>query len=130
MTSPHTPAPAPLSAELPFQSDAPSIARSYLRQFAAGMLPTPLDDAVLMVSELVTNALVHGRPEITLRLAFEHDRLTVAVGDSGEGRLTCAAPPQNQPSGGGLVVVNALATRWGVSRTRDQVGKQVWFELA
>ena len=89
-----------------------------------------LDDAALMVSELVTNALVHGRPGITLRLSFERNCLVVAVGDRGEGLVTCNAPEPEQSSGRGLVVVDALSTRWGVSRTRGQAGKQVWFEVA
>ena len=115
--------------DLPFTSQAPATAREQLRLFAGHLPDVTVDDAVVMVSELVTNALVHGRPEITLRLWLTADRLTVAVADLGESMLACAVPRLQQASGRGLIIVDALATRWGVSWPSRRVGKQVWFEL-
>ena len=120
--------PTSLRTELPFTSEAPSIARERLRRFARHLRAATVDDAVLMVSELVTNAVAHGQPKITLRLRLRPDRLTVAVADRGEAPLTCTMPPLQQPFGRGLVIVNALATRWGVSQGR--VDKRVWFDVA
>ena len=120
--------PTSLRTELPFTSEAPSIARDQVRRFARNLRAATVDDAVLMVSELVTNAVAHGQPEITLRLRLRPDRLTVAVADRGEAPLTCAMPPPEQTSGRGLVIVDALATRWG--RSQGRVDKQVWFDVA
>ena len=118
-----------LHRELPFTSAAPAIAREQLRRFVGNLPDATVDDAVLMTSELVTNAVLHGQPEITLWLRLETDRLTVAVTDLGDAILDCARPPPRQASGRGLVIVDALATRWGVNRTRGRLGKSVWFEL-
>ena len=122
--------PTSLRTELPFTSEAPSIAREQLRRFARNLRAATVDDAVLMVSELVTNAVAHGQPEITLWLRLRPGRLTVAVADRGEAPLTCAMPPPQQPFGRGLVIVNALAARWGVSRSQGGVDKRVWFDVA
>jgi anti-sigma regulatory factor (Ser/Thr protein kinase) len=120
--------PNSLCTELPFTFEAPSTAREQLRWFARNLRAATVDDAVLMVSELVSNAVAHGQPEVTLRLRLRPDRLTVAVADRGEAPLTCATPRLQQASGRGLVIVDALATRWGVSQGRFD--KQVWFDLA
>ena len=122
-------APTAFRGELPFTSEAPSIARAHLRSFAHGVAAEALDDAVLMVSELVTNALVHGQPAIFLGLRQSTDRLSVAVDDFGTATVEMAAPVRGQVSGRGLIIVNALATRWGVSATETGPGKQVWFDV-
>lgn len=116
--------------DLPFTSQAPATAREQLRLFAGDLSDATVDDAAVMVSELVTNAVVHGRPEITLELWLTADRLTVAVGDLGEGMPASAVPRLRQGSGRGLIIVDALATRWGVSWPLKRGGKDVWFELA
>jgi anti-sigma regulatory factor (Ser/Thr protein kinase) len=122
-------APISLRTDLPFTSKAPSVAREQLRGFASGVRPAIVDDAALMVSELVTNALVHGEPEITLRLWRDADSLTVAVDDQGGAPLTHTVPPADQEHGRGLVVVDTLAAHWGVTQNQGD-GKQVWFDLA
>ncbi len=120
--------PTSLRTDLPFTSEAPTIAREQVRRFGRNLRAATVDDAVLMVSELVTNAVAHGRPEITLRLRLRPGRLTVAVADCGEAPLECATPSLRQTSGRGLAIVDALATCWGVSQGR--VDKQVWFDVA
>ena len=118
--------------ELPFTCEAPSTARSQFRRFASTLSGTTLDDALVMVSELVTNAIQHGMPEVALELWLRTDRITVAVLDRGDvpPSLICAAPPGDHPHGRGLLIVNALAARWGVRRTEGEAGKTVWFDLA
>jgi anti-sigma regulatory factor (Ser/Thr protein kinase) len=123
---------AQLSLELPYTPEAPSTARSQLRLFAPNLEATTIEDALVMVSELVTNALLHGAPEITLHLWLSPDRLTVAVSDLGEAAVPriIPSPPTSQSYGRGLWIVNALATRWGVSSNGGGMGKRVWFNLA
>ncbi|MFF5261488.1 ATP-binding protein [Actinomadura viridis] len=92
-----------------------------------------VDDIVLMVHELVTNAVVHGHGRVRLRLclhgARHGPRLTAEVGD---GNPAAPGPPGPGPEilcwaegGRGLLLVGALASAFG---TRPQgEGKTVWF---
>jgi|SRR5947209_6704941 len=111
---------------------APYEARTAL----AGELAGEVDERVvetarLLVSELVTNSVVHGGvgPDGWVRtsLAFDGDRVHVEVRDSG----TCVAPtprPPDRTSGGGfgLFLVDALASRWGAEAGPDV---RVWFDV-
>jgi anti-sigma regulatory factor (Ser/Thr protein kinase) len=85
------------------------------------------DVAQLLVSELVTNAIHHGRTTCSLELRATPSVLRAAVADDGAGvpRLQHAGPDDD--SGRGLAIVDALASRWGVEPTSS--GKVVWFEL-
>ena len=85
------------------------------------------DVAELLVSELVTNAIHHGRTTCLLELTATPTVLRAAVADDGGGspRLRHAGPEDE--SGRGLAIVDALASRWGVQPTSE--GKVVWFEI-
>ncbi|MEU7580408.1 ATP-binding protein [Streptomyces sp. NPDC041068] len=91
------------------------------------------DDIVLCVSELATNALLHGVPSgrgFRLQLRRESDVLRVEVHDSGGGwPLPRFGVSENgdAESGRGLLLVAALADKWGISE-RDP-GKIVWCEF-
>ncbi|MFI9649953.1 ATP-binding protein [Streptomyces sp. NPDC052040] len=90
------------------------------------------DDVLLCVSELTTNALVHGVPpgrQFRLFLRYDGAVLRVEVHDSGGGvpRLVDQAPVGDE-GGRGLLLVAALADKWGVDE-RDP-GKVVWCEFA
>jgi anti-sigma regulatory factor (Ser/Thr protein kinase) len=75
-------------------------------------------DALLLVSELVTNAIVHGsQPGDQLELVWrlERDRLAVAVRDCARrpAAPTALSPNEERPRGRGLRIVDQLAERWG-----------------
>lgn len=109
------------------------------REFARAVLgawgmPEPHDEVLLCVSELVTNALLHGVPQgrrLRLGPALCGDGvLRVEVADSGGGkpRLQGESEGGREDEGGrGLLLVAALADRWGVE-SRDP-GKTVWCEF-
>lgn len=85
------------------------------------------EDAVLVVSELVTNALRYGIGNVVLRAVFGTDGLSVSVTDSGDS-LPRALPVDSERIGGlGLHIVERLANAWGVSRFPG--GKTVWAVL-
>ncbi|WP_327368120.1 ATP-binding protein [Streptomyces sp. NBC_01217] len=89
-----------------------------------------LDDVLLCVSELATNALVHGVPPgrgflVRLLLREEGKLLRVEVHDSGGGQPGVREP--DGESGRGLVIVAALADLWGVGERSP--GKVVWCEF-
>jgi anti-sigma regulatory factor (Ser/Thr protein kinase) len=90
---------------------------------------------VLLVSELVTNAVVHSpaAPEAPIHLTAQvvEDRVRVAVTDAGDGfapvpRVIPPAAERLAEGGYGLYLVNRAASRWGVDR---EGGTRVWFEL-
>jgi anti-sigma regulatory factor (Ser/Thr protein kinase) len=90
-----------------------------------------LEDATLLVSELVTNAVRHapraGVPEIELRLKLDPERIRVVVSDPGAGFVAePRLPTASENSGWGLYLVDRIADRWGVI-TKDR--SEVWFEI-
>jgi anti-sigma regulatory factor (Ser/Thr protein kinase) len=120
---------APLEFELTPGLSAPSVARRWLTQSLAPALANGLlATAGLLVSELVTNAVTHGRGRITVRAQLSEHHLFVEVDDEGDGFghvLRRRDSDKPKVGGWGLSIVDAEASRWGVSRDRSQV----WFEL-
>lgn len=91
-------------------------------------LPDAVETAELMVSELVTNAVKHGRTHhIGLRLV-RTDALLCEVSDDEPAPASLLGVTESDECGRGLVVVSSLAREWGTSGTAR--GKTVWFELA
>jgi anti-sigma regulatory factor (Ser/Thr protein kinase) len=87
-----------------------------------------IDAALLLTSELVTNALVHAGAVRELRLCYGPNCLRVEAEDPAETAPEVRRPTESSTRGRGLVLVEMLASRWG---TRPQAGrgKTVWFEL-
>jgi anti-sigma regulatory factor (Ser/Thr protein kinase) len=113
---------------------AAAAAREALRA-ANGTLPEHIrDDVLLLVSELVTNAVRHAGagPEqpVQVQVLRGPRWVVVAVGDEGPGfTWHHTAPPPGDGSGGwGLFIVDQIADRWGVERSAS--GARVWFEIA
>ena len=99
-----------------------------MQRFAADAgLGSRTDSAMLVVSELVTNAVLHGRPPIELGMSRAGDDVRIEVFDA-DPHADAIAPvwePVPERSGGrGLRIVNALAHQWGVEPTPE--GKMVW----
>jgi anti-anti-sigma factor len=113
---------------------AAAAARAFVRQacrYWELALPdaTVVQRAVLLANELVTNAVVHARTELRLRLELRGDRLHVAVRDGSPRLLRLVAVPDPGALGGrGLWLVEQLAVGWGVNRDSDG-GKVVWCTL-
>lgn len=96
---------------------------------------TPLSEAVtLIVAELSSNAVLHGLvPGRDFALRLLRDRASglvrVEVSDTHPARPVRLAPSAADDGGRGLLLVDALATRWGVME-RLGPGKTVWAELS
>ncbi|MFI8363145.1 ATP-binding protein [Streptomyces sp. NPDC085612] len=89
------------------------------------------DDVSLCVSELATNALLHGVPpgrHYRLRMLLFDGTVRVEVADSGGGRPRVADRDPGADGGRGLLLVAAVADRWGTAERRP--GKVVWCEFA
>lgn len=121
------------SAEFPGNPHTPGRVRTWalarIREGLQGAGDMLLDDAALVLSELVTNALRAGGTTVTVQLQVWPGRLRVAVSDTAPGRPQVRHPGTHDTSGRGLQVVAALADDWGVIEL-DDGGKQVWAELA
>jgi anti-sigma regulatory factor (Ser/Thr protein kinase) len=106
---------------------APSNARRYARLACDGVAPSQLlDDVTLVVSELVTNATIHGEGEIGLVLRVSEGEVFVTVEDHGRtlGSSQRTAEPFEE-YGRGLTIVAEVASSWGVHSLGDS-GKLVW----
>ena len=114
--------------ELPRGADAPWLARRSLGDWYGTTLQADeLHLAKLLTSELVTNAVLHGRGLITLSVRLRDGRLVVEVADEGSG--FDYAPGRSgfdHPSGRGLAIIDAESARWGIGEGTTHV----WFELA
>ncbi|MFG2123094.1 ATP-binding protein [Streptomyces sp. NPDC048710] len=127
--------PGPTAAfELPALPAAVGTARRVLRDLltAWGVAEPVRDDAVLVASELVTNALVHAAGErIVCRMRSTADRVRLEVEDQNRG---AARPVQRQSgpddqNGRGLFLVDALSADWGVTLAPDRPARIVWADL-
>lgn len=86
------------------------------------------DDCSVVVSELVTNAVVHAASRCVLRLSNQPRSVRVSVIDFGPGTPEPLAPSEARVGGRGLQIVNALSTAWGVDGLIDG-SKIVWAEV-
>jgi serine/threonine-protein kinase RsbW len=112
---------------LPHRADAPGIARGLLQNWAGATLEgDQLDTARLLVSELVSNAVLHGQGTITLDVWLRADALRVEVLDQGAGFAHDVRRREAPvPGGWGLQMVSTESSRWGISGDCARV----WFEL-
>lgn len=112
---------------LELESDARMViaARQFVRdRLAAWEATDHLEPAVLIASELVTNAVLHARTAIQLRLSVEGDQVRIEVFDENSRLPVQAACPPDATSGRGLALVSSLASSWGIEHRGD--GKVVW----
>ena len=116
--------------QLTADAQAPRAARDLLTSaWCAAHHRALLDDALLLVSEVVTNAVMHGGPPITLHVEFEGAAgLLVSVKDGEANQPTVEARTTDALGGRGMVLVDAVADEWGVESLPE--GKRVWFRLA
>jgi anti-sigma regulatory factor (Ser/Thr protein kinase) len=104
------------------------------RRFVRDVLKTRrIDDGVvstveLLTSEVVTNAIVHARSGPQLAVEVNDGVVRVAVRDLGPGLPVRRLGRLDDVSGRGVVIVEELATAWGVERERNGA-KRVWFEV-
>jgi hypothetical protein len=112
---------------------APERVRSWLRSKLALVLggsaaATDLvDDALLCTNELVINALQARCTTATVRYSLSDTALRLAVIDDAGGRPELRHPTPNDTRGRGLLLVNAIAHRWGIASAGS--GKEVWVEI-
>jgi two-component sensor histidine kinase len=118
---------ASVEIELASEAAAPGHARSALAPLRASLQQHAYDDLCLVVSELVTNSVVHG-PGTPIRLSVNVDEAGNASGevaDDGDAVIDVGRTAAGAEGGRGLALVDLLTARWGVY----EGSTHVWFEL-
>ncbi|MET9408288.1 ATP-binding protein [Streptomyces sp. NPDC002935] len=128
-------APKDIEWRLPRHARSVGRARTLLREQATSWkIPEEVaETAVLLLSELMTNAYRHARVspgrEIWARCALDDDRVRVWVTDASDTLPTPRNTSPDDESGRGLELVAALADDWGAAPREGGIGKTVWLEL-
>ncbi|MER7708473.1 ATP-binding protein [Kitasatospora sp. NPDC097605] len=131
-----------ISCWLPRSRRSPAEARLHLERLLAEVVGGErfIDAGLLLVSELVTNAVVHGSPRdnrVLLALSADSARLRIEVHDArgdrapvlrDAGRDAGGDVGEDDESGRGLLLVKSLSEKWGCC-PRSGVGKIVWCEI-
>jgi anti-sigma regulatory factor (Ser/Thr protein kinase) len=116
--------------ELPVDAKSVPAARRFVaRTLCAAHCRPVTADAVLLASELVTNAAVHGGPPIRLTVECTGDAIEIRVRDGSPQRPVRRVSTADETGGRGLVLVDALSTSWGVDADPSG-GKETWFRLS
>ncbi|MEV8568969.1 ATP-binding protein [Streptomyces sp. NPDC051322] len=120
--------------ELPARTDSVARARRLTRNRLAcwDFSEDTSDTALLIISELVTNAVVHTAGDhVACELRASGGQLRIAIQDQGHtsgGPQLCLAPEGEH--GRGLLLVDAVSSAWGVREALHGPGRLVWAELA
>jgi PAS domain S-box-containing protein len=114
-----------LAAEPRSAGTARARVRDTLTQWGVADL---VDTACLLVTEVLTNAIQHARSPVELQLYLTASEVIVEVSDDSAQLPQRCLPDQEEESGRGLLLVEALAASWGARLA--ETGKTVWFTLA
>ena len=119
----------PAVISLPADLQSVRVARRFVqaRCVSLGLSDDRRDDALLLASELVTNAVLHGRSEVCVEVTPRGGGVRIAVLDENSRHPVPVPEDPNALDGRGLALVDALAESWGVEER--PMGKAVWFEL-
>lgn len=102
-------------------------ARTFVRSFLHDCPDEVVDSAVLLTSELVTNAIVHAHTAFQLELTSPDAKVHIAVTDDSRDLPVLESHGVLDEHGRGIPLVASLADEWGIEETG--FGKTVWFSL-
>lgn len=114
--------------ELPPRPDSAAVARRFVAEALSAVGDDQREIAVLLTSELVTNALLYAQSPITVRVLRQASTYRVGVRDESPVDVRPRHVGIEATSGRGLALVQQLSGTWGVDDV-DGLGKEVWFEL-
>lgn len=120
----------PARLQVRIESSSARHAREFLREAKCEVHQARvLDRAELLTTELVTNAVRHGGPPITVEVSCEGTAgMTVKVSDGSDDEPVVQDVTPLDESGRGVLLVDLLSDEWGVSQLPGD-GKTVWFAL-
>jgi anti-sigma regulatory factor (Ser/Thr protein kinase) len=124
--------PLDADAHMPHRVDSVPAARAFLTQLLHGwdIADQVIDDASLLTTELMSNAVEHGSGIVDLEIAVQDGLLHIGVHDGSvelpvKGDRTVAS----REGGRGIWLVQSIARDWGSDSSGEEPGKTVWFEL-
>ncbi|WP_265522800.1 SpoIIE family protein phosphatase [Oerskovia flava] len=134
--------PALVARPVPYSSAAIAPARRWVDDVleSCEMSRDARRTAMLLTSEILTNAFEHGEPPLEVVVESDHQRVRVGVQDSSPREPTVKYPQPHEPGGRGVQFLERYASRWGVERhpvtaphhasePRPGPAKTVWFEM-
>jgi anti-sigma regulatory factor (Ser/Thr protein kinase) len=114
--------------DLPPTTESVPVARRFVRaRLVDGA--TDVDTATLLVSEVVTNAILHARTSVRLTVEVADEVARIAVRDGSPVQPRIHSFSATSATGRGLRLLDRLAKRWGVYADPATGGKVVWFEV-
>src|SRR5690349_2609558 len=126
-----------VNLKVPFRAPSASLVRHELRDWLneRGFTGETLDDARVVISELVGNSVRHAHPlpvnHLNVSWFLDNDNLVISVSDGGSGTRPVPVQPDDAAvSGRGLSIVEALVERWWVEDQRGQTTVHVRIPLA
>jgi anti-sigma regulatory factor (Ser/Thr protein kinase) len=117
-----------VTLDLPPEPMSATVARQVTRKHLAVSCPSEaVEIAALLVTELVTNAVLHARTAIVLAVDCAPGRVFIRVADRSASVPRHRTYGTDAATGRGIALVDELATSWGVERSPH--GKAVWCEI-
>ena len=119
-------------AQMPNRVDSVPAARSFLAKLLDGwgIADQVIDEASLMATELMANAVEHGSGVVHLEIAVDDDGLLrVGVHDDAVELPVMNDVTESGLGGRGIWLVQSIARDWGSDSSGEEPGKTVWFEL-
>jgi anti-sigma regulatory factor (Ser/Thr protein kinase) len=124
--------PLDAEAQMPHRVDSVPAARAFLTQLLHGwdIEQQVIDDASLLTTELMSNAVEHGSGVLELEIAVQDGLLRVGVHDgSVKPPVMREGTSASLEGGRGIWLVQSIARDWGSDPSGREEGKTVWFEL-
>ena len=118
-------------AQVPNRPDSAPAARSFLSRLLKGwgVSEQVIDDASLLTSELMANAVQHGAGFVDLKIELVDGKLYVGVHDDADQTPEVVQADATSAGGRGMWIVQSVAHHWGTESRGGNSGKTVWFEL-
>jgi anti-sigma regulatory factor (Ser/Thr protein kinase) len=117
-----------LTVDLPPEPSSASRARALARErFGTSCSGEALETIALLVTELVTNAILHARTRLQLTVESRAGYVRISVEDESDDQPALQRYETDAVTGRGLALVEQLASAWGVDATPS--GKSVWCEV-
>lgn len=122
--------PRTASITLPPEPSSPRSARDLLRLLGRSWHMAALDEADLLLTEVVTNVVLHAHTPMSLQVLWAGDRLRVEVTDCSPAMPRPRRATRRSEHGRGLLLLDRLADAWGVTpHDHSHTCKTVWFEI-
>ncbi len=114
-------------ARFPADPRSVAAARRFVRQLLPDAWSARVDDVLLLVSELVTNAIVHARSAVQVTVTVFNGTTRVEVSDGVPRLPVRRSAGEGALDGRGMGMIEVLADRWGI--LIRETGKTIWFEV-